>query len=132
MLKAREYWLISSLGEVAWADGVLHAREARLFLEVIAGLDLPEKLIADVYRAVLNPDARTLLDPSQLDEDDRRWILGFGYLMSAADGDVSDVELSVLRGIAKRLDVPWDRAERIFQEAEQVRHTIGDGARGAS
>lgn len=119
-MTTREHWLLSALAEVAWADGVLKPQEARFFVDVISQLSLPADAASALYHDILAPSAGPSVDATKVDEDDRRWILGFGHLMSACDGDVSPAEVEVLRSLAERLNVPWDHAELLFKEAETI------------
>ncbi len=100
--------LIAALGLVAWADGVLMPGEARLFVDVIDGLQLsPEDRVA-ALRAVLVPasDVKSLpLDG--LSDADRRQVLRFAYAMANADGSISDAELTVIREIGRSFGFAW-------------------------
>lgn len=119
-MQIRTKTLLAALKDVAWADGVLRPQEARFFLDVISQLKLPAEDAAQIFRDVLSDEPSTNTNASALDDDDKKWVLGFGYLMAAADGDVDAKELAVLRGLADRFGVTWDRAEALFTEARSV------------
>lgn len=124
MESSRASCLMSALAEVAWADGVLRPEEARFFVDVVKQLGLTEDVAAVTYELVLTAQTVEGLDLRLLDRDDRRWVLGFGYLMSAVDGDVTATEIAVLQDLARRLGVPWVEAETLFQEAESLRPMV--------
>lgn len=112
--------LIAALSRVIWADGVLRPEEGRFFVDVVKGLKLPVDVASDIYRRVLTPDTSHTCDVSSLDEEDRRWILGFGFLMSIQDGEVADSEIAALRTLADEFGIGWDKAQQIFEEAEAL------------
>jgi uncharacterized tellurite resistance protein B-like protein len=124
LMPTREHCLLSALAEVAWADGVLKPQEAQFFVDVITQLALPADAAAALYRDILATDAPASLDPIHVDEDDRRWILGFGHLMSACDGEVSPSEVDVLRSLARRLGVSWEEAQALFKQADTIRPLV--------
>lgn len=126
----RRACLLTALGEIAWADGVLRPEEAKFFVDVVAELGLPGDEVVTIYRDVLVPGPIAELDISELDDDDRRWVLGFGYLMAGVDGHVADEELAVLRGLADRFDITWDDAKALFEDADSVREALADARKG--
>jgi tellurite resistance protein len=126
----RRACLLAALGEVAWADGILRPDEAKFFVDVVAELDLPLDEVSGVYRNVLVPGPVAELEIAELDDDDRRWVLGFGYLMAGVDGEVADTELAVLRELAERLGIAWDDAQALFQDAESMRAALANPRNG--
>lgn len=119
--------LMNALSSVAWADGVLRPDEAQFFVEVVSQLGLPPEEAALVLQSVLAPRGVDDLDTAVLDEDDRRWALGFGYLMALSDGSVADTELNVLRTLAKCLEVAWTEAEELFAEVRAAHAQAQEG-----
>ncbi len=116
--------LLTALGAVAWADGVLRPEEARFFAQVVAGLDLDADREAAIFRQLLVPPPIAALDLTELDDDDRQWLLGFGYLMASADGEVAPEEMAVLEALAKRVDIAWEDAQKLFEEAESIKPAV--------
>lgn len=110
--------LIATLTEVAWADGILRPQEAAFFVDVVSRLELPAEEEALIYRGVLSGSTDT--DDAVLDADDRRWVLGFGYLMAAVDGDVDPREIAALQLIAARLGINSDEAQALFADARSL------------
>ncbi|MAQ19800.1 MAG: hypothetical protein CMN30_33985 [Sandaracinus sp.] len=119
----RRIMMLACLSEVAWADGVLKPTEAAFFVEVVDGLGLTGSMAIGALRQVLLP-ASAELDLAILDGDDRRWVLGFGYLIAAADGDVSRDELDVLETFARRFGVSSAEAQTIFEEGMAMRDRL--------
>ncbi|MCU0654641.1 MAG: hypothetical protein MUF64_04920 [Polyangiaceae bacterium] len=101
-------FLIAALGLVAWADGVLMPGEARFFLQVIDGLQLPPDERAAALRSVIVPVAGVQeLPAAELSAADQRQVLRFAYAMASADGAISDAELGVIRELGQRFGVSW-------------------------
>lgn len=121
--------LMTILSRVAWADGVLRPREAAFFCEVVDGLGLEPEARATALRAILDPSADAPVETGTLDEDDRRWLLGFGFLMSKVDGEIHESELAVLRSLASRFGVSAEDTERVFTEADSLRAMVPEQGR---
>lgn len=100
--------LIAALGLVAWADGALMPGEARLFVDVLDGLDLPAEDRLAAMRSLLVPlsDVRAI-SLAELSDQDRRQVLRFAYAMANADGSISDKELTVIREIGAHFGFQW-------------------------
>lgn len=115
---------MQALSQVAWADGVLKPSEAKFFTDVIVGLEAGPEVAAEAFGVALRPGSVDDLNLSELDDDDRRWVLGFGFLMAKADGEVADSEMEVLRSLAGAFGVEWSAAEALFAEAETMLPTV--------
>ena len=111
--------LLAALKDVAWADGVLRPQEAGFFVDVVSRLELTSEEAAYVYRDVLLGDSAKA-DALSLEDDDKRWVLAFGYLMASADNDVDDREIAVLLSLAGQFGISSDDAQRIFADARSL------------
>ena len=126
MEENREYVLLTALAEIAWADGVLHRREARFFKGVLEEVGLKKEHSADVFASILDPNTKGMLASDIIDEEDKRWIIGFGYLMAAADGEVNSKEMDVIRRFADEFGFDEATVENIIQQAETLMPQIGE------
>lgn len=116
----REQVFIAALAAVAWADGVLHAREVVFFRQTLEELALPAAEEAEALRAVLFPCAPASIPVAMLSPGEQERLFAFAYLMARSDKVIHDEELRVLRELAATAGFPWERAELVFEHASEV------------
>ena len=124
-MRGKPYHLIRALAVIAWADGVLRPGEADFFLGVLRGLDLTDETEKETLAAVLRPGSPDDILKVHYDEEDRRWVIGFGYLMAAADGEVCSEEMDALKQIGAEFDLEPGEVERILEEARTAMPALG-------
>jgi uncharacterized tellurite resistance protein B-like protein len=120
--------IVKALVPVAWADGVFADTE-RQMLDAL----LDAYRATDKEREILHEYAeqkRTLddIDLQELSADDRRVLLQHAVLLTFADGDQSDGEVTMLKGLAQKLRIPESEASALMaagaERAKKYLHLI--------
>jgi uncharacterized tellurite resistance protein B-like protein len=114
--------IVKCLVAVAWADGKLAAPEAGVIEGMLCGFDASE----DEERELLQyaKQKRTLNDDApiaELSREDRELLLANAALLTHADGEQSDSELTLIQKLIGLLEIS-------DADAKQILESVQDGA----
>src|SRR5271166_3408314 len=106
--------ILKALVPVAWADGVFAEREREMLDALLDAYCADDREREALLEYAAQPKTLDDIDLQELSADDRRVLLQHAVLLSYADGDQSPEELAMLRALAKKLRIPDDEAQALF------------------
>lgn len=105
-----------ALAAVAWADGKVESDEADAIVRaaIDSGLELDE--IAEIEAASQAPISLSSVDVPNMSKEDRLFVYGVACWIAAIDGELAEVEQSVVAALGETLGIP----EKLRARAETL------------
>jgi uncharacterized membrane protein YebE (DUF533 family) len=110
----QDFAIVRALVPVAWADGVFADREKETLEALLDAFGADDVERANIRAFAEQQRGIDDIDLQNLSTDDRRVLMHHAVLLSWADGDQDEKELTFLHALAKKLHIPDDEAKGIM------------------
>ena len=107
----QDFAIVRALVPVAWADGVFADREKETLEALLDAFGADDVERANIRAFAEEKRGIDDIDLQNLSADDRRVLMHHAVLLSWADGDQDEKELTFLHDLAKKLHIPDDESQ---------------------
>jgi uncharacterized tellurite resistance protein B-like protein len=106
--------IVKALVPVAWADGVYAETEKEMINALLDAYDASDEEKTTITGYAKEKRSLDDIDLQELSADDRRVLMQHAVLLSFADGEQSEDEVSFLEKLADKLKIPTDEAKEFM------------------
>jgi uncharacterized membrane protein YebE (DUF533 family) len=111
--------IVRALIPVAWADGVFAESERETIEALLAAYEATDEEKKSIREFAAHERTLDDINLQELSAHDRRVLLQHAVLLTYADGDQSQAEVTFLERLAERLKIPGDEAKTVMTAAAE-------------
>jgi tellurite resistance protein len=116
-----------ALTAVAWADGVVSAKEADVLERAAKAAGLIGADLDAVQKAIRSHEVARKTAKATLSAEEGEFVYAVACLLSASDGDVAEEEREAIATLADRLRIPFDVRAKAAAASVAVGKALGVG-----